>query len=386
MPEDKGYFLGQVYVRATKELEKSPRAKEMVIFMMKKIESRKGAEYKLWQKTREWSIEQFSKIYKELGVKFGHIYYENEFIGKGMKKVEELYKKEFLIKSEGAVIADLNKYNLSVLLFLRSDGTALYPVADISLAIDKFKKYKLDKSIYVVDVRQSLYFKQLFKVLELLGYNYDMVHLGYEFVKLPSGMMSSRSGNVITYEDLREQVFNKAKSETKKRHKDWDEKKIEQVARTITNGAIKFEMIKVSADQVITFDINKALSFDGFTAAYLQYTYARINSIIRKAGERKSENRKWKFDKLTDNKEHKLAMELARYPEIVINAGDNYDPSEVAKYLFDLARSFNEYYHKIPVLKAEKDIREARLALISTINQVIFNGLNLLGIEILEEM
>ena len=386
LPEKKGYFLGQVYVRAMQEVEKDPTAKKMVIFIMKKIESRKGAEYKLWQKTRQWSIGQFNKIYRELGVKFDHVYYESEFTLKGMKKVEELYKKRFLIKSEGTIIADLNKYDLGVLMLLRSDGTALYPVADIPLAIEKFKKYKLDKSIYVVDVRQSLYFKQLFKVLNLLGYKKEMIHLGYEFVKLPSGMISSRMGNVITYEDLREQVLKKAKSETKKRHQDWREKKIEQVATIIANGALKFEMVKVGADQVITFDINRALQFEGFTAAYLQYTYARIDSILRKAGEQKLEIGNWKFDKLADSKEHELTMELAKYPEIVLKASDNYDPSEVAKYLFDLAKIFNDYYHRIPVLKAEKNVRKARLALITAINQVIANGLNLLGIEVLEEM
>jgi len=387
--KDKGYFLGQIYVRAVQELEKNPMAKEMVIFMMKKIESRKGAEYKLWQKTRQWSLEQFNKIYRELDIKFDYVYYESEFILKGLKKVEELYKKEFLIKSEGAIIADLNKYNLGVLMFLRSDGTALYPVADIPLAIEKFKKYKLDKSIYVVDVRQSLYFKQLFKVLELLGYKKEMIHLGYEFVKLPSGMMSSRSGNVITYEDLQEQVLKRAKSETKKRHKDWSEKKIERVATIIANGAIKFEMVKIGADQVITFDINQALRFDGFTAAYLQYTYARINSILKKhnANLRIDANiTNCEYANLKEAKEHELVMELAKYPEIVLKAGKNYDPSEVAKYLFNLARIFNDYYHSTPVLKAEKEVRNARLSLIIAINQAIANGLNLLGIAVLEEM
>ncbi|MCK4553836.1 arginine--tRNA ligase, partial [Candidatus Parcubacteria bacterium] len=256
--EDKGQFLGKVYTRACKELEKNPTAKELVTFLMKKIESRKGAEYKLWQKTRKWNIDQFNKIYKELGVKFDHIFYESEFIDKGRKIVEDLYAEHFLTKSQGAIIVNLEKYDLGVLLFLRSDGSALYPVADLPLAIEKFKKHKLDKSIYVVDVRQGLYFKQLFKVLELLftkdtkcliGHLVsempELVHLGYEFVKLPSGMMSSRTGQVITYEDLREQAMKKAIHETKKRHKNWSAKKVEQVANTIVNGAIKFEMIKV---------------------------------------------------------------------------------------------------------------------------------------------
>ncbi len=396
--EDKGQFLGKVYTRACQELEKNPTVKELVTFLMKKIESRKGAEYKLWQRTRKWNINQFDRIYKELNVKFDYIFYESEFIDKGRKIVENLYAEHFLTKSQGAIIVNLEKYDLGVLLFLRSDGSALYPVADLPLAMEKFKKYKLDKSIYVVDVRQSLYFKQLFKVLELLftkdtkcpigqlvSEMPEMVHLGYEFVKLPSGMMSSRTGQVITYEDLREQAMEKAIYETKKRHKNWSAKKVKQVASKIVNGAIKFEMIKVGAGQVIAFDINQALRFDGFTAAYLQYSYARINSISKKS-EVRSKKSEVDFKYLTERKEHELVMKLAKYPSVVEQAGVNYDPSEVAKYLFDLAQLFNDYYHSVPVLKSKKQMRDVRLALISAVSRVIANGLGLLGIEVVEEM
>ncbi len=404
LPADKGYFLGQVYVRATEELEKDKMGKQMVALMMKKIESRHGEEYKLWQKTRKWSIEYMDGIYKELGVKFSHIFYESEVIDKGKKIIDDLLKKGFLIKSEGAVIVDLNQYNLGVLVFIRSDGTALYPTADIPLAHEKFKKYKLDKSIYVVDIRQGLYFKQLFKLMELLGYKKEeigspiggpisskseMVHLGYEFVKLPDGVMSSRTGNVITYEDLRTKLTERAAVETKKRHEDWGEKKTKEVAGKLVNGAMKFEMIKVSREQVITFDINQALRFDGFTAAYLQYTCARIKSIIKKS---KIKNQKSKLQfkvrnlEFREKEEHNLIIKLAKYPEAVERAGENYNPAEIAKYLFELAQKFNNYYHKIPILKAEAKTRQVRLALINTVSQVIANGLGLLGIEAVEEM
>jgi len=234
----KGYFLGKVYVKACGELENNEAVKAEVAEIMKKIESRSGAYYKLWRKTRQWSISGFAKIYKELGVKFEHIFYESEVVAKGLDLVAKLYNQEFLVKSQGAVIADLNQYNLGVLIFLRSDGTALYPVADLPLAEEKFKKFKIDRSIYVVDIRQNLYFKQLFKVLELLGFRQEMKHLSYEFVKLPEGMMSSRTGNVITYEDLRAQALKRATSEIKKRHKNWNVKKVSEVARKLVNGAI----------------------------------------------------------------------------------------------------------------------------------------------------
>ncbi len=386
LPLNKGYFLGKVYVRASQELADNEAAKIEAGQVMKNIENRKGADYKLWQKTRKWSIDGFNKIYKELGIEFEHIFYESEAIDKGLDMVAKLYAKQFFIKSQGAVIADLDKYNLGVLVVLRSDGTALYPVADLPLAEEKFKKYKIDKSIYVVDVRQSLYFKQLFKILELLGYKKEMLHLGYEFVKLPDGMMSSRTGNVITYEDLREQAFKKAVNEVKKRHRNWQEKKIIEVADKIVNGALKFEMLKVGADKVITFDIDQALRFEGYTAAYLQYTGARIRSIQKKSKIQSPKLQKINFNGLTEIKENNIINKLAKYPEIVAIAGKNYDPSELAKYLFELAQEFNDYYHAVPVLKAKAEVKLARLALITAVEQTIENGLGLLGIETMEEM
>jgi len=399
---NKGAFLGNVYVEGAQAVEKNEAVKKEINQLMAKIETRQGAEYKLWQTTRKWSIEQFAKIYRELGVKFVHTTYESEVIDAGRKIVEKLLKDGVLKESQGAVIADLEQYSLGILVVLRSDGTMLYPVADLGLAAARVKKFKPDNSIIVVDIRQSLYFKQLFKVLELIGFKEQMVHLGHEFVKLPSGMMSSRTGNVITYEDLRNELFKRASEETKKRHTDWLEKKINEVAEELTIGAMKFEMIKVSRAATITFEIEKALRFEGFTAAYLQYTGARIQSILRKseilnpksetishreAGSRLREKFKIQNSKfLTEKKEGELIMKLAKYPEIVKVASDKYEPSEIAKYLFELAQEFNDYYHEVPILKAELETRVARLALISAVNQVLANGLNLLGIETMEEM
>jgi len=385
MPEEeRGYLLGEMYVAACGREEGDKTAKTMISFFMKKLESRKGAEYKLWQKTREWSIKYFDGIYKELGVEFKNIFYESEFIGKGLKMIKELLSKGILKKSEGAVIADLDK--LGVLLFLRSDGTALYPVADVPLAIEKFKKYKVKKSIYVVDIRQSLYFKQLTSLLRRMGYDQEIIHLDYEFLKLPSGMMSSRTGKVIAYRILKEEMLDKAKKETKKRHKDWSSERAEKVAGKITLGAMKFEMVKVGASSVITFDIAKALQFEGYTAAYLQYTYARIQSIFRKTQKHKNTKVKFGAQNLREIKENNLILELAKYPEVVRKAGESYDPAEIAKYLFELAQDFNDYYHSVPVLKADEETKNARLAMLSAVSQVLKNGLELLGVEALEEM
>ncbi len=383
--KNKGQFLGKLYVEASQKLKEQPHFKEVVGFLMKKIESRQGEEYELWKKTRKWSIEQFAQIYDEMNIKFEHIFYENEFIEEGLKMVDELTQKGILKRSQGAIIADLSEYDLGVLIIVRSDGTALYPVADLPLAREKFEKYKLDTSIYVVDNRQSLYFKQLFKVLELIGYKQKMVHLAYDFVKLPEGMISSRTGNVITYEELYSRLCEKIEKETRERHPDWSSERIQRIVKILTVSTIKFEMLKVGAEQVIVFDINKALSFDGFTAAYLQYTVARINSILRKS--EISPNFKQDYeDNLSEKEEHYLIIELAKFPLVIQKAALNYNPSEIAKYLFDLSRLFNDYYHRIPILKADEKTKNARLALITGLRQVIKNGLSLLGIAIVEEM
>ncbi|MFH0891851.1 MAG: arginine--tRNA ligase [Candidatus Falkowbacteria bacterium] len=388
-PEKRGAFLGEMYAASCQREKEDKLAKQMIELVMKKIESRQGEEYELWKKTREWTIEQFDRIYKELGIKFVHIFYESEYIDRGRAEVNAMIKSGLLNVSQGAVIADLEKYKLGVLMFLRSDGTALYPVADLALARTKVNNYELDRSIYVTDTRQSLHFKQLFKVLELSGLKAEMINLGYEFVKLPGGMMSSRSGNVITYEDLRGELMKKALRETGQRHDDWSAVKIETTAAAITLGALKFEMIKVGADQVITYDIDKALKFEGFTAAYLQYAYARIRSIIRKANDDSAEPSVNTDDDKADSengKEHELIMTLSKYTEAVKKAGEEYDPSEIAKYLFGLAQIFNDYYHAVPVLKTDKATRKARLKLCEAVSSVIKNGLGLLGIGVVEEM
>ncbi len=383
--EDRGYLLGKCYAEAAQELIAHPEYKEEVVGIMKNIESREGASYALWQETREWSIRYFDSIYRDLGIKFAHIFYENEFVDSGLKLVAGLIKSGKLVKSEGAIIANLEKYGLGILPVIRTDGTALYPVADLALAQEKFKKYHVAESIYVIDVRQSLYFQQLAKICELLGYKQKLRHLAYDVVTLPGGMMSSRTGNIITYEELKTKILEKLTEETKKRHEDWTNDRVRQVAWNLTVSTIKFEMLKVSPDKIITFNIEESLRFDGYTACYLQYGYARLKSIVRK------EN--WSlfapainFSLLKEMKERELLLKLARYPEIIKMAGDKYNPSELTKYLFELVQLFNDYYHGINILKAEPKLRQARLALIKAVAQVLNNGFDVLGLKIVEEM
>lgn len=384
-PEAKGFLLGKCYSEASKKLSDKPELKEEVSEVMKNIEKRFGADYELWQKTRAWSINYFNDIYTELGIKFSEIFYESEFIAEGLKIVEYLLEQGILQKSQGAIIADLSAYDLGVLPIIRSDGTALYPVADLALASEKFKKYNLNSSIYVVDVRQGQYFKQLFKVLELAGYKQPLIHLSYDFITLPEGMMASRTGNVITYEDLKNKLTGKLLRETTKRHEDWTTSHQEKVANSLALSTIKFEMLKVGAEKTITFNLDEASRSEGFTACYVLYGYARLRSIIRKSGFSFSLNAP-KPSLLEDLREKEILLKLAKYPELLQTAAEKYNPADLIKYLFELVQLFNDYYHNCNILKEEKDLKVARLSLLKNLSQVLINGFKVIGLEPLEEM
>jgi len=380
----KGYLLGACYAAASQEISADEKKKIEVAAIMKEIETRQGQNYILWQETREWSIEYFDQIYKELGIQFDHIFYENELIEEGLKIVNDWLQKGILKKSEGAIIADLEKFDLGVLPIIRSDGTALYPVADLALAYHKFSNYALTESIYVVDVRQGLYFKQLAKIFEIAGEQFKISHLAYDFVTLKEGMMASRSGNVITYRQLLAEALEKARVEIAKRHEDWTGEKLQTIAFALAKAALKFEMLKVSSDKIIVFDVSEALRFEGYTAAYLQYTGARLASILRKA--KMNSFAIANFSLLNQDKEKQLLLMLQKFTEAVKVASVKRDPSLVARYLFELTQLFNDYYHAFPVLKTEANLQAARLQLLIATQQVIKNAFNLLGLDYLEEM
>ena len=258
-------------------------------------------------------------------------------------------------------------------------------MADLALAINKFSLYDLSESVYVVDVRQSLYFKQLFKILELLGYKQKLTHLTYDFLSLPEGMMSSRSGNIISYRDLKEKITAKLIKETRARRDTWSDEDIETAANKLAIAVIKFEMLKVSSDKEIVFNIDAALRFDGYTACYLEYSYARLKSILRKEGPSYFAG-KTDLSALEEEREKELILKIAKYPDIMTQEMNKKNPSEVTKYLFELAKMSNDYYQAVNILKSEKRVKKARLLLIKTVSQVLRNGFELLGLPILEEM
>jgi arginyl-tRNA synthetase len=218
----------------------------------------------------------------------------------------------------------------------------------------------------------------------MAGEQFKISHLDYDFVTLKEGMMASRSGNVITYRQLLAEALEKARVEIAKRHEDWTEEKLQTIAFALAKAALKFEMLKVSSDKIIVFDVSEALRFEGYTAAYLQYTGARLASILRKA--KMNSFAIANFSLLTQDKEKQLLLMLQKFTEVVKVASVKRDPSLVARYLFELTQLFNDYYHAFPVLKTEANLQAARLQLLIATQQVIKNAFNLLGLDYLEEM
>lgn len=386
IPENKGKYLGQIYAEATRRVEEDESLKEEVAAVQRKLEAREPEWDALWQETRQWSLDEFAAIFRELGVELDRDYFESEVEEPGKQLARELLAKGIAETGEkGALIVNLEKYGLGIFLVLKSDGSSLYSTKELALAGLKFKEYPgITKSIHVVDSRQSLYFQQLFKTLELMGFDKKMVHLAYEFVTLKEGAMSSRKGNIIAYEDFRDEVTARAAAETQKRRADWTDEHVAEAARVIAEGAMKFGMLRQDPDKPIVFDIESSLAFEGFTGPYVQYAHVRLSSILRKAAD--SGEAEQQLSGSEDEREFRLLRTAADFPEVVAAAAEHHKPSVLAQYLFEFAQQSNDFYRDVPVLAADPADRGRRLAVTRAARTVLAAGLALLGIHAPEEM
>lgn len=381
--EDRAKRLQEIYAEAVAYLEAHPEAQEEVNETQRRLEAREEPETSLWKETREWSLAEFREIFAELGVHPDKYYYESEVEDEGKELVKMLLTKGVAKKSEGATIVDLNEEGLGAFLILKSDGSSLYATKDIALALRKDREYEPDRQIFVVDNRQTLYFKQLFATLRKIGVTTSFNHIAYDMVTLPEGAMSSRKGNIITYRDLRATAMQFTKAETLERHPEWAEKEIEGTARGIADASIAFVMLRQDPNSIITFDMKEALATDGFTGAYLLYSMARIERMFEKAGVKP----KYHEGKLGHEKEYALARALAEYPEVVQKTAQSFQVSAIATYAFDLAKLFSEYYHEVRVLDEEdKTLIASRLALCSAVLQTLKNACDLLTIKPIKHM
>jgi arginyl-tRNA synthetase len=378
-------WLGEVYAHATAHLDKNPEDKIAVDHIQKMLESRDKKIWKLFQKTRIASIKGFDKIHKELKIKHKHVFFETEVKNDGQRFVDLLLKKEIAKTGDGgAIIVDLSKFDLDIALIRKSNGAGVYMTSDLGLAHTKFAKENIQESINLTGSEQSFYFHQLFKILELSGFKQKMVHIGYGLVNLPSGKMSARAGNVILYEDLRNQLYSLLEKETRLRHNNWNESKIKKTALALAFASLKFSMLKHEAKKNIVFDMEEAMSFEGYSAPYILYSVARINSILKKA---KKRIKKCDFSVLKEKEEKKLLLLLSGYDDVVAEATKQYNPSVITRYCFDLAKAFSDFYSKLSVLEAENsELISARLGLLRAVKAVLQDALNILSIDCVEEM
>ncbi|MBN2046969.1 MAG: arginine--tRNA ligase, partial [Anaerolineaceae bacterium] len=393
--EDKVRWMGDIYSEADRYYSDDPAVEREVRELFARWHNGDPEIEALWEKTRQWSLEAFDQVYDLLGVHFDHYYFESEMEKPGNDLVDTLIEKGIARdeRPDGAVIVPLDELlgldeDYRVLVILRSDGTSLYATKDIPLAMKKFEDYQIDKSIYVIDVRQSLYMRQIFKTLELMGhqdYAEKCFHLAYEIVNLPGNVtMSSRDGTVVLLEDLVREATERARGIVAEKNPELSDAQQAQIAKAVALGAIKYSMLSRDNTKVVTFDWEKAMDFNGQAAPYIQYAYVRAGSILRRTDVDVS------VSMLPEDELHPAEVELieliTRVPDEIRKAAEEYRPLYVANIAFDLAKGFSNFYNQCPVLKAEEPVRSMRLRLVAAARQSIKNCLAVLGIEAPEAM
>ena len=347
----------------------------------------------LWQKMNNWVYAGFDETYKMMGVGFDKIYYESNTYLEGKKKVEEgLEKGLFFRKDDNSVWADLTNEGLDQKLLLRSDGTSVYMTQDIGTADLRFKDFPIDKMIYVVGNEQNYHFQVLSILLDRLGFKWgkDLVHFSYGMVELPNGKMKSREGTVVDADDLMEAMITDARktSDELGKFNDMTEEEKQEIARMVGLGALKYFILKVDARKNMLFNPEESIDFNGNTGPFIQYTYARIRSIMRKAAAEGIEiPAELGADAPINEKEIDLIQKMNDFAAAVADAGNNYNPGGIANYCYELTKEFNQFYHDYSILNAESEAEKiTRLVLAANVAKILKNGMSLLGIEVPERM
>lgn len=387
---NKGAWLGSMYSTAHNKLEeekgseKEAHNREQLTMILKQLEQKSGEFYDLWVETRQWSIDLMNSVYNWADVKFDVWYWESEVDSDSVKLVKEYQQKGLFKEDQGAVGIDLEEYKLGFCMLLKTDGNGLYATKDIELARRKFQDYKIEKNLYVVDKRQEHHFKQVFKVLELMGFENakKCQHLQYDFVELPDGAMSSRKGNIIPLQSLIEKMVQMIKDQYLARYKDtWSAEEVDKTAQIVAKGAIKYGMTRIDPAKKIVFDMQEWLKLDGESGPYIQYAYARINSMLNKLGAPVHQELK-----VEAPQEKELVATLMNFHHVVQQATEQYKPSHLTAYLYDLSRAYNSFYAECPVGSAEEPTRSSRLLLSKATAETLKKGLSLLGIEAPDRM
>ncbi|MFC1768525.1 arginine--tRNA ligase [Nanoarchaeota archaeon] len=379
------HFVGDFYVLYSKKEDDKLKAEAQE--MLVNWEKGDPELRKLWKKMNTWAVKGFDETFKSLGLKFKKQYFESDIYDKGKHLIQHGLEKGIFYKNDdGAIIIDLEKEGLGEKVLLRADNTALYITQDLYLAHQKFKDFKINRSIYVVGSEQEYHFKVLKNILKKLNFEHsdDVLHLSYGMVFLPEGKMKSREGKVVDADDIIEELISMSKEEIKKRYPKLSKAELESRSKKIGLSALKFYLLKNDPSKSIIFKPEESISFEGETGPYIQYTYARISSILRKFG--KDIPKKVDYTLLDKDIEKRIIKLLSDYPSIVEEAGEKLKIHLVPRFLLELSQAFNEYYHEYQILQEKPNLRNARLLLISAVRNTIKSGLNLLDIETIEKM
>jgi arginyl-tRNA synthetase len=380
------HFVGDFYVKYNEMVAKDDALEKEAYELLRKWEKGDKETVKLWKKMNDWALQGHKKTYQKLSISFDKEYYESNLYLKGKEIIlKGVDKGIFEYLEDGAIVAKLkDNYNLEDKVLIRSDGTSLYITQDIYLAYKKKQDFNYDMSIYVVGDEQIQVFKWLFAVLDMLGFEGNNYHLSYGMINLPSGKMKSREGTVVDADDIIEEVERLAYEEVYKRYKDLVESEKLNRAELIGLAALSFYILKYNPTKGFTFIPDESISFEGETGPYIQYCYARIESIIQKSAKEITTNINW--DLFQHEKESNLINQMIYFPEIIKTVEKTYNIHLVPQYLLSLCQAFNSFYTSCQVISEDKELEKSRLLLIRCVQIIIKIGLTMLGIDTLDQM
>ena len=382
--EEKGIQeLMDIYVKFHEEAEKDDSLNDEARAWFARMEQGNEEALEIWEWFKDISLKEFIRVYKILGMSFDHYTGESFYRDKTENVVKVLTEKGLLVESEGALVVRLDDYDMPPCIVAKKDGSSIYATRDLAAILYRKATYDFDRCLYVTGLEQKLHFAQVFKVIELMGNDYanNLIHIPYGLVSLKDGKISSRKGNVIFAEDILKESINKTLSIINEKNPDIPDK--EETARRIGIGAIIFNDLYNQRIKDVIFDWDKLLNFDGETGPYVQYTYARASSVLRKTGDLPYQ---FCYDLLTDDASMDLLKEIDRYPSVVKEAADRYEPFLIARYSMDLSHAFNRFYRECQINVEDEKLRTSRVGLVKITRELIRDSLGLLGIECPEQM